>query len=182
MQAKIVQGDLFYHSVHGMCRVNEVIKQNLSSKEGPSYALVPKLISHNKVRFVIGSKDMEISGFHAPVTVKEAGEILEYLKARVVDKTSNPTGNAPKAGLPDPDHSTWALAKAILSFSHDKSEARDQRKRQMLERSAKGLIGELAFVLEIPLKDAAARVRKSLERSAKINPLVLAALTRAVED
>jgi len=42
MPEKIVQGDLLYHSVHGLCRVNEVIKQNPANKD-VSYSIVPKL-------------------------------------------------------------------------------------------------------------------------------------------
>ena len=171
MSKKIVQGDLLYHSVHGLCRVKEIIEQGQSNKKALYYSLVPKLNTQMKVRFVIAVDDIEISGFHLLVSLKEANEILEYLKTDEADPSDF-----------DQDNQTWALAKSILSFSHDKSEARDQRKRQILERSANGLVRELAFVLEIPVKESAAKVRKSLQRTSKINPLVLTALEHAGED
>ena len=52
----------------------------------------------------------------------------------------------------------------------------------MLERSAKGLVGELAFVFKSTLKEAATKVQKSLGNTSKINPLVLVALAHASED
>ena len=162
--AEIVQGDLLYHSVHGLCRVREIIKE----KKILYYSLVPKTTSHMKVRFVIAISDIETSGFHLLVSLKEANEILDYFKAGDLTEVQ--------------DKQTWALAKAILSFSRDKSEVKDQRKRQALERSANGLVRELALVLEVSVEEAAARVRKSLGRASKINPLVLDALSHAIDD
>ena len=179
MPEKIVQGDLLYHSVHGLCRVNEVIKQNSSNKD-VSYSIVPKLPTQMKVRFVVSKNDIPVSGFHSPVSLKEANEILEFLKkgekavAAVVDR---------RIAVPIvQENETWALAKAILTCSQEKSDAKDQRKRQMLERSARGLVRELAFVMAITVKETVTRVRRSLSHASKINPLVLAALTQAVED
>ena len=48
---KIVEGDLLYHPVHGLCRVKEIIKQNRSNSL--YYSVVPKLTTQMKVRFVI---------------------------------------------------------------------------------------------------------------------------------
>lgn len=64
----------------------------------------------------------------------------------------------------------------------DKFEAKDQRKRQKLEQSAKGLVGELAFVLKMTLKETASRIQKSLGNASKINRSVLVALANASED
>ena len=164
MPDKIVQGDLLYHSVHGLCRVREIIKQ----KKSLYYSIVPKLTNQMKVRFVIAVEDLGTSGFHLLVSSKEANRILKYLKEG---------DNALVQ-----DNQTWELAKTILSFSNDELETKDQRNRQTLERSANGLVRELAFVMEITVKEAAARIRKSLGNASKINPLVLSALEHAVED
>ncbi len=180
MPEKIVQGDLLYHSVHGLCRVNEVIKQNPANKD-VSYSIVPKLPTHMKVRFVVSKNDIQVSGFHSPVSLKEANKILEFLKKG--DKAVNAAIIDRKAVAPVlQENETWALAKAILTCSQDKSDAKDQRKRQMLERSARGLVRELAFVMALTVKETITRVRRSLAHASKINPLVLAALTQAADD
>ena len=181
MTEKISQGELLYHPVHGLCRVKGIIRQSELSKEGLYYSLVPRLSNQMKVRFVVAIDEIEISGFHLPVTLKEANEILEYLK------TGRATGNRLSAEPDEPspliqDTQTWALARAIFSFSHDRPEAKDQRKRQMLDRSAKGLVRELAFVLGITVKETVAKVRRNLESTSKINRPVLAALAHALED
>ena len=186
---KILQGDLLFHPVHGVCRVSKITKQNESKKEVVYYSLIPKLPSHMKARFVVATHDIPMSGFHCLVSLKEANDILEYLKkGHAVTNSSAPKQDSASAAsssassIAEPENQTWALAKAILSCSIDKSEARDQRKRQMLDRSAKGLIAELAFVLEITAKEAVARVRRSLERTSKVNPLVLTALAHAIDN
>ena len=80
------------------------------------------------------------------------------------------------------DQQTWALAKNILFFSCEKFPAREQRKRQMLEYSAKGLIGELACVFKITLKEAAGMIQKSLGELSERNLSLTIALARAAED
>lgn len=176
-----MEGDLLYHAVHGVCRVDRINKQKQSGKEVLTYSLVPKAANQMKVRYVIAATDMGISGFHLFVSVREANKILEYLKAGDIEAV--PSGVDPKA-VPSSasQNQTWGLAQGILSFSHDKFEAKDQRKRQMLERSAKGLVGELAFVFKSTMKEAAVRVRKNLAHTSKINPSVLVALAHASED
>ena len=169
IQEKIVQGDLLYHAFHGLCRVDEITSPSQSDRKILSYSLVPKVANKMKVRFIIASTDMKASGFHMLIPLKEANGILEYLEAGDITAIVS-------------ENQAWDLAKVILSFSRENSEVKDQRKRQMLERSAKGLIRELAFVFGISLKETAARVRKSLGGEPKINPSVLVALVRASED
>ena len=180
-RAKIVEGDLLYHPVHGTCRVNQISKQGQSGKQLLYYSLVPRLIGRMKVRFVISAGDMETSGFHALVSRKEANRILDYLKEG--DRTNLLFNTNPKTSSSFAEQNqTWNLARAILSFSYEKFEAKDQRKRHILERSAKGLIGELASVFKITLKEASSRVQDSLGEASKINPLVLLALAEIGRD
>ena len=168
-QEEFSQGDLLYHEVHGLCRVDEIESENHSGKKVRYYSLVPKVANKMKVRFVVSTVDIGASGFHAPVTLKEAHQILDYLKAGVL------------TAIPDKAQ-TWVLAKAILSSSHDRPEFKDARKRQMLERSAKGLVGELAFVLKMTLKEMADSIQKSLGNVSQISPAVLTALAHAGEN
>lgn len=177
MKRTLRVGSLLYHCVHGVCRVNEV----LNEPGGISYALVPKLQNKMRLRFVIAAKDLEVSGFHVPVTPKEAEKILDFLK-----------NSKKKIVVPDPlkkaersfaeDNTTWALAETILACSKDENQAKDQKKRQTLQRAATGLVKELAFALELSLKETSDAVQKSLRTSSKINPLVAAALETAAED
>ena len=172
IQEEIVEGDLLYHAVHGICRVDEVNKQKESGKQVLRYSLVPNTANRMKARFIITASDMKISGFHELVSVKEANKILDYLKVgpSATDSSSNRKNQI------------WDMARAILTFAHEKFEAQDQRKRQTLERSARGLIGELAYVFKISLKEAAEKVQKSLGKPSKVNPSVLVALLHAGED
>ena len=165
----MVPGDLVYHAVHGLCRVDEIAKENHSGREVRCYSLVPNTTNRMKVRFVVSVVDIQASGFHAPVSLKEAHEILDYLRAGILTSTTA-------------EDQAWVLAKAILSSSRDNLEFKDARKRQMLERSAKGLVGELAFVLKMTLKEAATNVQKSLGSASQISPMVLAALAHAGKD
>lgn len=177
----IAEGDLLYHAVHGLCRVDEINKQIQSGKPALYYSLVPKAAGHMKTRFVIPAGDIEISGFHRLVSPVEANKILNYLKTGN-KKTVSPAVTPKDVAPPIPQNQAWGLARTIVAFSHEKFEARDQRKRQMLERSAQGLVGELALVFKITLKETAAKVQKSLGSTSRINPSVLAALAEAGGD
>lgn len=173
---KIAIGDLLYHPIHGLCRVERVTRAGSSGPEGLSYSLVPKLAAKMKSRFVISANDLEISGFHGLVSPREANKILLYLKS------GNGKNHPETAPLPNSQDQTWGLARALRTFAHDKFEAKDQRKRQALERSAKGLVGELACVFKLTSKKTADRIQQSLGHTSRINPSVLSALALAGED
>ena len=173
---KIVNGDLLFHSVHGLCRVERVTQPSPSDHGGPSYSLVPKIAAKMKSRFVISASDMEVSGFHGLVSPREANKILRYLKI------GNGKGHPSSSTSSNSQVHAWDLAQGLLSFAYDKFEAKDQKKRQALERSAKGLVGELSCVFKLTLKKTADRIQKNLGRTSRINPSVLSALTLAGED
>ncbi len=178
---EIARGGLLYHAVHGLCRLERMIKQEQSGKEVLCYSLVPKIAHRMKSRFIIAVSDIKASGFHALVSPEGANDILQYLKEG--DSAALPADISPEivSAFVQPNQ-TWSLAQVILSSSRDKFEAKDQRKRQMLQRSAKGLVGELAFVLNITVKETVAKIRKSLGNALKINPSVLTALADAGEE
>ena len=175
-KGKITSGSLLYHPVHGLCRVERVTPPDQYSQGGPSYSLVPRVVAKMKSRFVISEADLEVSGFHGLVSPREANKILLFMK-------KGPGKKRPVAeAAPSPRDQAWGLAQAILSFAHEKFEAKDQRKRQALEHSAKGLVGELSCVYKFSLKKTADRIIKSLGRASQINPSVLTALALAGED
>ena len=167
LSKRIAEGDLLYHTVHGLCRMDRVIHENRLGEEILCYALVPKIKYRMKLRFVIPLNEVKESGFHALVSTKEAHGILDYLKAG--DSTTVQTNQ------------TWILAQNLLCFSSEKIGARDQKKRQILEHSARGLVGELAYVLKMTLEETVDLVRRSLGKISCINPPVLAALAQAGE-
>ena len=173
------RGDLLYHGVHGLCRVDEITKQNEAGKTALYYSLVPKTVNRMKVRFVISAADIKVSGFHTPITSKEADKILSYLKAGRAQKTL-PEQLEP--GSSANQDQVWVTANQLLALARGNSEAKDHRRHQTFENSAKGLVGELALVYKIALKEAAEKVRRSLGEVSKINPVVLAVLARASED
>jgi RNA polymerase-interacting CarD/CdnL/TRCF family regulator len=178
---KISQGELLFHAVHGLCRVDRVNREKIAGKETYSYELVPKVPNKMRMRYVISENDLVMSGFHELFSVKEAGKILNYFKAGDVERV--PTGvivrdEASFAQETQP----WNLAQAILSFSQEKDKLKDQRKLQILERSAKGLVGELSCVLNVSLKKSVEMVKKSLGNPSRVNPQVLAALELVCEE
>ncbi|MFA5167679.1 MAG: hypothetical protein WC530_04025 [Candidatus Omnitrophota bacterium] len=173
---KIANGDLLYHPIHGLCRVERVTPPGPYDQGGPSYSLVPKIAPKMKSRFVISAVDLGISGFHGLVSPREAKKILHYLKA------GNGKGHPETNSSSNLQDQAWGLARALQTFAYDKFEAKDQRKRQALERSAKGLVGELSCVFKLTLKKTADRVLKNLGHASRINPSVLSALTLAGED
>jgi len=173
---KIVNGNLLYHSIHGLCRVERITPPGPYDQRGPSYSLVPKIATRMKARFVISAADLEVSGFHGLVSPREANKILHYLKA------GNGKKHPKTDSSPNVQEQAWGLAQALQTFAYDKFEAKDQRKRQALERSAKGLVGELSCVFKTTLKKTADKVLKNLGHTARINPSVLSALTLAGED
>lgn len=164
---KIIDGDLLFHAVHGLCRVERVIEQQQAGKKIKAYSIVPRVMSKMKVRFVVAVGDLEMAGFHRLISPKEAKKILNYLKAG----DGSAVQTEPK----------WILARNILAFSADKLKTRDQRRRQMLEQSIKGLVGEFAFVFKVTLKEAAAKIEKSLGKLPKTVPLLQTVLADAAE-
>ncbi|MDP3920677.1 MAG: hypothetical protein Q8R76_07735 [Candidatus Omnitrophota bacterium] len=168
MTSKKIAGDgLLFHPAHGLCRVDRMTEQEQSGEKVLCYSLVPKTTNRMKVRFLVEVKHAESSGFHKVISAKEAGKLLNYLKAG--DGSAVQTEPA------------WVLAQNILSFSADKLKTRDQRKRQLLEHSIKGLVGELACAFRLSLMETASRIEKSLTKISKVDSLVLAALGRAAE-
>ncbi len=166
MKENIVIDDLLFHSVHGLCRVSAVTPSAPSAEA--SYSLLPASSNRANVRFIVPESSLEESGFSKLISIREANAILEYFKTG--DKKESECGQA------------WTQAMMIWSESSGKDLAKDTRKRQKLERSVKGLAGELAFVLQFTLKEIANRIQKNLGVISKINPLVLTALANVEKD
>lgn len=166
MKTTIAKHDLLFHSTHGLCRVVAVTQAAESAEI--SYSLLPVSSNRAKVRFIIPASSLENSGFSKPISVKEAHSILEYFKTGA--KKDSECGQA------------WTQSVMIWTESCGKSSVKDARKRQRLERSVKGLVSELAFVLKITAREIADRIQKNMGAVANINPLVLAALANVEKD
>jgi hypothetical protein len=176
-----VEGDLLYHAIHGLCRIDRILSRDGDGKQGTFYSLSPRVYKKNNPRYVFSAENVTNTGFHAPISVADANAILAYFKKGLRGKETVPA-SLPNARSFAEDHTTWELAKFILGCAHDTFDTKDKRKRETLKRATRGLIIELAFVLQVPLAEAIFQVRKSLEHSGKVEPLVLAALTEAGED
>lgn len=166
MKETILKDDLLFHSTHGLCRV-AAVTLSARSKEA-DYLLLPVSANQGKVRFTIPGNSLESSGFSKLISVKEAQAILEYFKTG--DKKDFKCSQA------------WAQAMTVCAESCGKELVKDKRQRQMLERSLKGLAGELALVLKLTLKEMAEKIQKNLEAFSKINPLVLTTLEAVSRD
>lgn len=167
---KIVSGSLLYHSAHGLCRVKELLETEELGGENLRYALEPIPANRMRTRFIIPASSLRDSGFHPLLSTEEANGILRYLK-----------DGKPAILSERKDPSAACLAREILSFSHEQKEVRDQRHRQRMRRSVNGLVGELAVVLKITLKETAQRILTSLGSPSRIHPLILSALEHAGE-
>lgn len=175
--SEIVKDALLYHAVHGLCRVDKITGKS-SDDKGATYILVPVRNNTMQSRFTINANDIEESGFHPVVSVLEAHDILKYLATG--DIKAVPQDSAAKAGSSLAyQNKTWGLAQAIVTY--EKSEIKSRMKREVLERSAKGLVRELAIVFHTTVKESAAKVQKSLSKKSTVHPLVLEALEQAVE-
>jgi len=178
IQEKIARGDLLFHSSHGLCRVDELMKENHAGKEVLCYSLVPKVATRAKARFIIEGASLRTSGFHPLISTKEANKILDYLAAGKAEAA--PPGRDAKSGHGlVQEHHAWSLAKEILFFCSQDLEAKNKSKRQALERSIKGLVGEFSFVFKITSKEAADKIQKCLRGIAKTNPVILGILDQA---
>jgi len=162
MKEPISMNDLFFHPVHGLCRV-ESIRRSGQGEES-KYALQPIPKYRGDVRFIIPESALENSGFSKLMTVKTGNAILEYFK----------TGEE-KDAVESP---AWQLANLIRTESMGKEAVKDSRRRQQVDRAVKGLVGELAYVLKMNLKEVARKIQNNLQHLSVINPLVLNAFTK----
>lgn len=164
-----IRGDLLFHSIHGLCRVKEIIPEKQMDRKALYYALVPEAAPINRMseRFLIPIENLEASGFHPLVTPHQANDVLDYLKGQ--------------SRIEGKGCVIWELANEILTFCQEEPPQKNAKTRQSLERSVRGLIGELAIVFEISLVEAAAKVRKNLERSFTLSSALLVALSHAAD-
>jgi len=160
MTDRIEKDNLFYHAVHGLCRVAEIHQKVPAS--GTQYVLLPVSNNPAKIRFVIPSGSLAASGFARLICAREAHSILEYFKTGAEKQT-------------DPSHA-WKQAAEIRLESCSKEPAKEARRRQRVDRAVRGLAGELAFVLKMTLSEIVEKIQKNLGLASDINPLVLAVL------
>lgn len=165
------EGDLLFHTAHGLCRVERRIEEERAGGKTLHYALVPKTennLNRMKVRYLIPAKDFSLAGFHKIISPREANKILDYLKAG--DSSA------------EQSKQTWILARNILSVSAEKQKPRGQKSRQILEQSLKGLAGELACVFKITMQEAIRKIQDSLGAVAGLSQSMLASLGQAYDD
>ncbi len=167
MKETILKDDLLFHGSHGLCRVSAILPPEQRGGD-VSYSLLPVVASRGKVRFVISEKSLESSGFCKLISVDEANSILDFFK----------TGSSKDSR----NSQAWALSVTIWSEASNKDSMKDMRKRQRLERSVRGITGELAYVLKSTVKDVAERIQRNLGPVADLNPLLVSALANADRD
>jgi len=162
MTQTIIKDDLFFHSSHGVCRVSGI--QNPRAAQGCSYILSPLARDRGKARFVIDREAFEASGFNRLTSPAEGQAVLEYFR----------TGKSTFKK----DTEIWRRAQLIRKESLSRTLGADGRKRQEIERAIKGLVKELACVLETPIEEISKKIKDSLSRKAVMNVVVLNAFLR----
>ncbi len=178
-KATYKKGNRLFHSTHGSCQIKEVITQTSAGKSQSYYSLESKQTRFKGVRFLVDVHQVETSGFHPLLTVKEANKIVDYLK----------TANAKDAqlGVEQPkkilsliqENNPWSFARVVLIFAREKDGKDAKGRREMLTRAARGLIHELSFSLEVLEEEAVPIIKKSL-KSRKANSWVLDAISNVL--
>jgi len=162
MANEILKGDVLFHSAHGLCRVSAVA--SAKEPDGCRYTLQPVTNSNGSISFMIPESALENSGFKKLITDADGKAILNFFR----------TGSGKKPSQ-DP---AWQSAKLIRDESLNRDAVKDIKRRQQLHRAVKGLVSELAFVLNMTAKDVATRIQKDLSQVDNINPSVLTAFTK----
>lgn len=168
---KMKIGDWLYHPIHGVVRIQRITSEKKEGKTIARYTLIPQIESSMKVQYVISAEEVESSGFHAVISKKEAQKILDYLKEGEIEETPRALDFSQKIPLVE-QNEPWTLVKILLCCVCSQPDARERRTRQELERAAKGLIQELAFVFDATTEETIAMVREAIEVKQEINPVV----------
>jgi len=172
------EGTLLFHPVHGPVVVKKILKRPELGGDGWCYWLQPRRQAPVGTSFYIAVTHIQKAGFHPPLSRKEAGEILDYLKKREETEDSSPNARADEIHALCQENTPWAFAKILLLLTEMKEHDFPKEGRKALKSAAQGLTQELAFVLKIPLDRAALRIRECLRCFKRPNPQVEGALQR----
>jgi RNA polymerase-interacting CarD/CdnL/TRCF family regulator len=174
---KMKVGDWLYHPIHGVVRIQRITNEKRDAETVVRYTLIPQVETSMKVQYVISAEEVESSGFHAVISKKEAQKILDYLKEGELAETPRALDFSQKIPLVE-QNEPWTLVKILLCCVCAQPDARERRTRQELERAAKGLVQELAFVFKTTTEETILMVREAIETKQEINPVVEHALVQ----
>lgn len=163
---KVSKDDLLFHASHGLCRVTAV-SVNPKSRE-TTYELLPVLQNYARTRFLVPETVLADSGFNKLISVREARAILEYFKTG--KKKSSNAGSA------------WVMAEEIRLESRSDESARGSKTRQRMTQCVRGLSSELAYVLQLSVKEICEIMKGHLSHGSAIHQPVMAALMDAQSD
>lgn len=155
---KIKKNDLFFHYIHGLCRVT-MISKPYDSQDEKTYTLLPvEKNPNNTTKFHIQESGFPDSCFIKLVSVEEAQSILVFLK----------NGKEKKNEITQ----LWALAKFIYEAAESKDHVKTGPKRLELDRALRALVAQLAFILNLSVKETASRIQENLSAKLDINPYI----------
>lgn len=149
------RNDLFYHYVHGLCRLVTVSKP-YSKDEETVYTLVPVETSKGMMKFHISESGFESSGFNAMISVREARRLIDFLAGKKV--------------RPHEQSRAWQLAHKVMEINGAVGASETPQVRMDVERSVKSLVFQLGFILNLPIREIAVQVTDALSNSSEINP------------
>lgn len=172
------EGMLLFHPAYGPFVVKGISKRPELGGDGLCYWLEPDRRQRLGTRFFIAVNRIQEAGFHPPVSEGEAEKLLEYLRNGDELKSGNSKERIKEICSLLQENTPWAFTRILFILSHANANEQSREEREALQRSVQGLTAELAYILKIPIKSAALKIRKSLGFSAHANPRVREALER----
>lgn len=172
------EGTLLFHSAHGPFVVKGILRKPELGGDGLCYWLEPDRRIHLGTRFFIAVNHIRGAGFHPPVSQEEAEKLLEYLRNGGELKPGTSKDRIKEICSLLQENTPWAFTRILFILSHANTNEQSREEREALQRAVQGLTAELAYILKIPVKSAALKIRKSLGFSTHANPRVREALER----
>lgn len=159
LSAAIQKNDLFYHYVHGLCRV-VIVSKSCGDQKETVYTLHPvEKNYHNNMKFHIDENRFENSGFNRMISVDEARNMLKFFKSGRGNKLATTR--------------LWKLARMIYETAGKDDPIKAGSERLALDRALKALVWQLAFIFNLTVNETGSRILDNLSVKLNVNPYIM---------